>query len=1005
MPTYRHLIHSLFTLLLVLSLATTAHAQLDEHCTVAVLNRTVQVKPDGTWVLPNIPANFGQVRARATCVENGMTRSGESALFSIPANGSANVPRIQLDAVTPIPSSLSLSAPRTTLTTAGETVQVTVTARFPDGSTQDVSAGSTGTNYVISNPAVATISPDGLVTAVASGTVIISALHEGALGLLRLQVILAGGDSDGDGLTNKQELIDYGTNLNLTDTDGDGLSDGAEVRQFGTNPLLVDTDGDGTNDGREVQCGSDPKNATDRGRKLISITVAPPVFTINANTILLSEAYWQLAVTGTLANNCGTVNLTPIAQGTNYTSSNLTTCNFGTEGGRVFAGADGTCPITASNSGLSAMANGTVTTFAPTTLASLNIPGTTNNVEVSGDFAYVAAGAAGLQIVNVADRSAPVIAGSLDTPGNAQDVQVIGNLAYVADGASGLRIIDVTNPNAPVSRGVLDTPGDAQDVVVNGSRAFVADGASGLRIIDVTNPAAPSVLGFVDTAGTASGVDVDPQRNLAVVADGATGIQVIDITDVAHPTIIGSVDTGTAADVVVRDAFAFVADLASSLTVVDLSDPRIPVVRASTPASTGGLLNDLALTGRFVLGAATFRPTNVPIIDVSTPPAPQPRALLNFSAFSSDVGTGIAADSAFVYLTTGGNRLLIGQYLAQEDDGGHPPTVRIASPAPGETVIEGSSLPITAEASDDIAVVAVSLLVNGNVIATDTSAPYQFNFTVPEGISSLTFGATAGDLGGNEGTAEDVTVNVIPDPLTTAIGSVVDKDGNPVEGATVTCLGVSSLSDSAGAFSITGLPTIRGAISCEASFMVSRTTLKGRSQSVPPVLGGTTDVGVITVTQILTEDFEDGILDSMISIQTVNVPLFPGSSQGAGIKNVTALGSTKAFGFGRSSCGASCFDNYVSTLKITLGEPTFVSTISFKYMELFENWGSGGRIVIDGVTLAGGTFGRLPYNDRQPDSVPTLGMWTVNKVVTVIDLRVGDITNRSEIYIDDLIIK
>jgi len=109
MLTRSHPIAWLCTLLLVLSLATGAHAQLNEHCTVSVLNRTVQVKPDGSWVLPNIPANFGQVRARATCVENGITRSGQSGLFSVPANGAVNLPAVQLGAVAQIPSSLPLS--------------------------------------------------------------------------------------------------------------------------------------------------------------------------------------------------------------------------------------------------------------------------------------------------------------------------------------------------------------------------------------------------------------------------------------------------------------------------------------------------------------------------------------------------------------------------------------------------------------------------------------------------------------------------------------------------------------------------------------------------------------------------------------------------------------------------------------------------------------------------------------------------------------------------------
>ena len=51
-------------------------------CTVSIFNRTVQVNPDGSWELPNVPAGTGQVKARATCVENGITRSGESAFFS-----------------------------------------------------------------------------------------------------------------------------------------------------------------------------------------------------------------------------------------------------------------------------------------------------------------------------------------------------------------------------------------------------------------------------------------------------------------------------------------------------------------------------------------------------------------------------------------------------------------------------------------------------------------------------------------------------------------------------------------------------------------------------------------------------------------------------------------------------------------------------------------------------------------------------------------------------------
>jgi len=58
-------------------------------------------------------------------------------------------------------------------------------------------------------------------------------------------------DSDGDGLTDEQELA-LGTDPFDMDTDGDGVFDGEEVLLYGTNPLLWDTDGDGLSDGQEV---------------------------------------------------------------------------------------------------------------------------------------------------------------------------------------------------------------------------------------------------------------------------------------------------------------------------------------------------------------------------------------------------------------------------------------------------------------------------------------------------------------------------------------------------------------------------------------------------------------------------------------------------------------------------------------------------------------------------------------------------------------------------------
>jgi hypothetical protein len=64
-------------------------------------------------------------------------------------------------------------------------------------------------------------------------------------------------DSDSDGLTNIQEQ-QYSTNPLTADSDGDGLSDKDEILTYKTDPNNKDTDGDGIPDGREVANGSDP---------------------------------------------------------------------------------------------------------------------------------------------------------------------------------------------------------------------------------------------------------------------------------------------------------------------------------------------------------------------------------------------------------------------------------------------------------------------------------------------------------------------------------------------------------------------------------------------------------------------------------------------------------------------------------------------------------------------------------------------------------------------------
>lgn len=77
-------------------------------------------------------------------------------------------------------------------------------------------------------------------------------------------------DTDADGISDEAE-IDLGTNPNNIDSDGDKLSDGEEVNTHLTDPLHEDTDRDYLTDGAEVRWGLNPREKdTDGDRKMDS---------------------------------------------------------------------------------------------------------------------------------------------------------------------------------------------------------------------------------------------------------------------------------------------------------------------------------------------------------------------------------------------------------------------------------------------------------------------------------------------------------------------------------------------------------------------------------------------------------------------------------------------------------------------------------------------------------------------------------------------------------------
>ena len=229
------------------------------------------------------------------------------------------------------------------------------------------------------------------------------------------------------------------------------------------------------------------------------------------------------------------------------------------------------------------------------------LPGTIHDVVLAAGHVYVAAGRAGLRVIDVSDPTAPREIGAFDTLGRAYGVDVSGNLAYVADHWAGLHVIDISDPAAPALMATVDTEEPALDVFVpregiGSNNAFVAAEEGGLRVIDILYPGAPVEVGVLYTPGDANGVYVASNDNKAIayVAAGGAGLRVIDVSDPEFPVEVGAYEPIFARRIFFndeQDEFVYVTTERDGLQVIDVSeaDAPVPVRKKKTVGAAFGV--------------------------------------------------------------------------------------------------------------------------------------------------------------------------------------------------------------------------------------------------------------------------------------------------------------------------------------------------------------------------------------------------------------------------------
>jgi hypothetical protein len=285
------------------------------------------------------------------------------------------------------------------------------------------------------------------------------------------------------------------------------------------------------------------------------------------------------------------------------------------------------------------------------------LTGTDQDLAVVGSTVYIAAGEAGLLVVNASDPENPRVVGNHDTAGHTWAIALVERdlqghtYAYLADEYNGLRVIDVSSPLAPVEVGAYDVPGQYEffhGVAIEGDYAYVADGGlmdTRLRVVNISHPAHPFEVASLPLVAGVEGTPPPRVEDVAVADDcvylvaGTAGLRVIDVSDPLVPVEIGYYGTaGRADNLTVADSYAYLVD--GDLRIVDVSNP-------AAPAEVGFYdVPDLAITPHVAVQGhrAYLTGDGLRILDITNP-----GALLEVARHPIPLGSvAVASDVVYV---------------------------------------------------------------------------------------------------------------------------------------------------------------------------------------------------------------------------------------------------------------------------------------------------------------------------------------------------------------------
>ncbi len=281
-------------------------------------------------------------------------------------------------------------------------------------------------------------------------------------------------------------------------------------------------------------------------------------------------------------------------------------------------------------------------------------------------------------------------------------------------------------------------------------------GGGGLTapVVVIDTPANGSTL-TVNTSQTISATASLTNGTVTSVAFSANGTSIGSAT--VYPYTINWTPTTLGTFTITAVATGSNSAQATAVSTITVNSATAPTVSITAPSTGSTVGVNLAQTITATAASSTGYITSVEFLVNGKPLSTD--TVFPYTASWTPSGTGtyiltaVAKDNSGVITTSTPATITVAASAA--------PTVSLTNPGSGSSYTIGSSLTLTAAASDsDGTITQVSFYVNGALLSTDTTAPYTSSIWTPASSGNYTLTAQATDNSGNVTTSTAVTVTI-----------------------------------------------------------------------------------------------------------------------------------------------------------------------------------------------------------------------------------------------------